>query len=66
MHLVMLLFAEVDDNDDMVCLRMDEALGQTILYVEPNLIHHTKDNKGAKEIWDTFKTLLEWLIPSTL
>ena len=35
MHLVMLLCVEVDDNDDMVCLKMD--------------------NKGVKEIWDTFK-----------
>ena len=55
MYLVMLLCAEVDGNDSMVCLNMDEALGQIILYVEPNLIHHTEDNKGMKEIWDTFK-----------
>jgi hypothetical protein len=25
--------------------------------VELDLIHHTKDSKSAKKIWDTFKTL---------
>lgn len=39
-----------DDDDDLVCLTKDEALGLITLYVKPNLIHHTKDNKRAKEI----------------
>jgi hypothetical protein len=47
----------VDDNYDLVCLKKDEALGLIALYVEPDLIYHMKDNKSAKEIWDTFKKL---------
>jgi hypothetical protein len=35
----------------------DEALGLITLNIKPNLIHHTKDNKSVKEIWDTFKNL---------
>jgi hypothetical protein len=52
-----LLPVEDDDSYDLVCLKKDKALRLITLYVEPDLIHHTKDNKGAKEIWDTFKTL---------
>jgi hypothetical protein len=41
----------------IVSLKKDKALGLITLYVELDLIHDTKDNKGAKKIWDTFKTL---------
>jgi hypothetical protein len=34
----------------------DEALGLITLYVEPYLIHHTKDKKSVKEIGDTFSS----------
>jgi hypothetical protein len=35
----------------------DNALWVITIYVKYDLIHHTKDNKSAKELWDTFKTL---------
>jgi hypothetical protein len=37
-----------DDNYDLVCLKEDEALGLIAVYVEPNLVHHIKNNKSAK------------------
>lgn len=48
----------VDDDYsyDIICLNKDEDLRLITLYVVPDLIHHTKDNKVAKEMWDTFKT----------
>jgi hypothetical protein len=41
---------EDDDNYDLVCLKIDKAVGLITLHVEPDLIHHTKDNKGPKKI----------------
>lgn len=46
-----------DDNYDLICSKKDEALGLIALYIKPNLSHHTEDNKGVKEICDTFKSL---------
>jgi len=57
MYLARLLPVEDDDSYDLVCLKEEEALGLITLYIEPALIHDTKDNKGAKEVWDTFKIL---------
>jgi hypothetical protein len=44
-----------NDSYDLVCLKKDEAHGRITSYTEPKLIHHNKDNKGAKKIWDAFK-----------
>ena len=44
-------FPVADNNNyDLVCLKEDKVFGLITLYVKPNSIHHTKDNKGAKEI----------------
>jgi hypothetical protein len=48
MYLARLLPVEDDDNYDLICLKKDEALGLITLYVKPDLIHHTKDNKSVK------------------
>jgi len=57
MYLVKSLLDEDDANYDFECMNLDKGCGLITLYVELVLIHHTKDNKSAKEIWDTFKTL---------
>jgi hypothetical protein len=57
MYLTKPLSVEDDDSYDLVRLKKDKALGLITLYVKPGLIHRNKDNKSAKEIWDTFKTL---------
>ena len=57
MYLTNPLSVEDDDSYDLVCLKEEEALGLITLYVKPSLIHHNKDDKSEKEIWDTFKTL---------
>lgn len=49
--------AEDDDYYDLVCFQEDEALGLITLYVEPHIIHQTKDNKSAKQIWNAFHNL---------
>jgi len=57
MYLARSFPTEDDDNEDLAYLKKDEALGLITLYVNLILIHHTNDKKGAKEIWDTSKTL---------
>jgi hypothetical protein len=48
MYLEKLLSIGTNDNYDLSCLKNDEALGLIILYVEPNLVHHTTKNNSAK------------------
>jgi hypothetical protein len=43
MYLLRLFPIEDDDSYELVCLMKDESLGMITLYVEPTLIHHTKD-----------------------
>jgi hypothetical protein len=47
------------DNDhyDLVCMKKDEALGLITLYVEPDFVHNTENNRSAKQIWHTFHNL---------
>ena len=40
------------------CLKKDEALWLIILYVELDLIHHTRNSKRTKEIWVKFHKIL--------
>jgi hypothetical protein len=47
MYLEKPLLAVTDDNDDLVTLNKDEALGLINLYVELDLVHHT-NNKSVK------------------
>jgi hypothetical protein len=56
MYLAKPLLAANDENCDFICLKKDKALRLITWFVEPDLIHHSKDNKGAKEICDTFKS----------
>jgi len=46
-----------DDSSDLLCLKKDKALGLITLCVEPDLVHQTKGNKSAKQIWDAFHNL---------
>jgi hypothetical protein len=55
----------IDANYDLKSLKEVEDLQLITLYVEIYLIHHTKENKSAKEIWDTFKILKPDLIHHT-
>jgi hypothetical protein len=57
MYLEKLLSPESDNSYDIMCLEKDEALELTTLYVELDLVHRTKDNKSAKQIWDIFHDL---------
>ena len=49
MYLMRLLPTEDDNIYDLVCLEKDEGVRLITLYVKPDIIHHTKDNKVAKE-----------------
>jgi len=57
MYLVKPLPIVNDNGYVLVCLKKDEALGIITLHVKPDLVHHTKDNNGANEIWDTINNI---------
>jgi hypothetical protein len=54
----------IDDNKNLMCIKKDEALEKITLYIKPNLIHHTKDDRTTKEICNNFYKLF-WIVNST-